>query len=199
MGAFNFNSNAGVGIYEYENEDYCFEDYLSEKEVSKLSSDIGYKVYLKILEYADNNNIDIKELNTGTFDDIIKVEYGYYSGFKLYVDYDEIEKQITDKFEDEADYKLREKYGFDSFMYSRVDFEEKAQAELKELSQIKDKLYEMACEYSIKLLYEFGLEKGFNEVLTANWCSHNEPITKEMIAEKFGFNEESLKSARKRR
>lgn len=199
MGAFNFNSNAGVGIYEYEDEFDGFENYFSDDEIAKFRSDVSDKVYWKLTEYLDEKKIDEGELSCNTFGDIIRLEHGYYSGFKFYIDYEKIKEKIIEDFEDIAEYKLRQKYGFAYTMYSEVDFKEKAKDELKELSQIKDKLYEMACECSTKLLYEFGFEKGFNEVLTANWCSHNKPITKEMIAEKFGSDEDNSKSVRKRR
>lgn len=169
MGAFNFSEKRGVGSFEYDSD-------LNFINVKDINEKIVNKATLKANAFLEKSGLyNIPEFDKDYCNmrnyfynkEIIKIEKGYYEGFKFYVDYEEVQDLC------------------ENFLYERecdLTNVENADSKYNAVKYIADKLYDYICTYATSLLYIFGMKNGFNEVYqTGFFCCFSTPITKALI------------------
>ena len=178
MGAFNFSEKRGVGSFEYDSD-------LNFINVKDINEKIVNKATLKANAFLEKSGLyNIPEFKESYCNmrnyfynkEIIKIEEGYYEGFKFYVDYKEIQDLCENfLYERECDLMKINRNGM------RVCVEN-GESKYEVAKEIADKLYDCICTYATSLLYIFGMKNSFNEVYQTGFFScFSTPITKALI------------------
>lgn len=177
MGAFNFSEKRGVGSFRYDSD-------LNSINVKDINEKIVNKAILKANAFLEKSGLyNIPEFDKDYCDmknyfynkEIIKIEEGYYEGFKFYVDYKEVQ-DLCENFLYERERDLT------TIINGIEVYVENADSKYNAVEYIADKLYDCICTYATSLLYIFGMKNGFNEVYQTGFFNcFSTPITKALI------------------